>query len=133
MADILGVVDLASLGTLFATLGIFMIIGAIAVYAYAAYALMTIANKTKTKNSWLAWIPIANVWLIVKIAEQPDWQVLALLLYFVPVVGSIAFLAVTAFWFWKISENVDKPGWLGILMILPVINLIVMGILAWAD
>ncbi len=36
----------------------------LAIYAYFAFSLMTIANKTGTENSWYAWIPILNVVLM---------------------------------------------------------------------
>ena len=128
--DLMGLGALAAMGAAIVALAIIFFI---AVYIYGALALMTIANKTRTKNAWLAWIPIANVYLIVQIAKQEWWQIFALLLYFIPGIGGIAFLAVNAFWFWKISERRKKPGWLGILTIIPIVNLIVLGILAWAD
>jgi hypothetical protein len=38
----------------------------LAIYVYIAYSIMVIANKTNTENSWLAWIPIANLYLLCK-------------------------------------------------------------------
>lgn len=108
------------------------IIAGIIVYIYTAIALMTIAKRTKTKDPWLAWIPIANYYLITKIARVPWWTFFAFLLVLIPIIGSIAFLAVTIWWWWKIAEIRKKPGWLAILMIIPIINLIIMGILAWS-
>ena len=74
----------------------------LAVYAYVAFCLYTIAKKTNTENPWLAWIPIANI-------------VLAILVV------------------WKIAEARNKPGWLGILLIVPIANLVIFGIIAFAD
>ncbi|MEM2956036.1 MAG: hypothetical protein QW041_00450 [Candidatus Pacearchaeota archaeon] len=128
--EILGLGALAAMGL---TIMILAAIVVIAIYVYTSLALMTIAKKTKTENAWLAWIPVVNIWLIIQIAEQPWWQIFAILLYFIPVIGGIVFLAVMAFWFWKISERRSMPGWLGILMIIPIVNLIVLGILAWKD
>lgn len=113
-----------------------MIIGAyfvfiIALYVYSALALMTIANRTKTDNAWLAWIPIANVYLITQIAKTPWWTFFAIFLPIIPILGGLALLAVTAWWWWKIAERRHHPGWVGILMLVPVVNLIVMGVLAW--
>ena len=127
--DLMGMGTLAAMGA--AVAAVFFLFF-IAIYIYGALALMAIAKKTKTANAWLAWIPLANVYLIIQIAGQEWWQIFALLLYLIPVIGGIAFLAVTAFWFWKISEEVKKPGWLGILMIIPGVNLVVLGILAWS-
>ena len=47
---------------------VFLIIGA-AAYVYMSLALQTIADKTKTENSWLAWIPIANLVLMLNIPD----------------------------------------------------------------
>ena len=61
----------------------------IAIYAYFAYSLQVIAEKTKTKDTWLAWIPIANLYLMAKIAKKPGWWLILLL---IPVVGTILWL-----------------------------------------
>ena len=108
-----------------------LIMVGIAVYIYTAIALMTIAKKTKTPNAWLAWIPIANYYLMTQIAKVPWWTFFAFLLTLIPAVGAIAFMAVSVWWWWKIAENRKFPGWLGILTIVPIVNLIVMGIIAW--
>ena len=83
--------------------------------------------------AWLAWIPIANLYLITQIAEVPWWAIFGMLLGFIPIAGTLIILGLTAFWYWKISEKRDKPGWLGILMIIPIANLVAIGILAWSD
>ena len=40
---------------------VFIVIASIVVYIYTAIVLMVIAQKTKTPNAWLAWIPIERV------------------------------------------------------------------------
>ena len=118
---------LALAGTmLIVTLIIFL-----AVYIYAAFALMTIANKTKTKNGWLAFIPIANVYLLTQIAGLSGWWTLIIFAGIIPFLGNLAVLAAIAYFFWIISEKLKKPGWFGILMIVPIVNLVILGILAW--
>lgn len=104
----------------------------IAIYIYSAIALMVIANRTKTNPAWLAWIPVANIYLVTQIAKQPGWQTLGILLALIPMLGPILFYALMAFWFWKIAERMRKPTWLGILMIVPIANLVVLGYLAWS-
>jgi len=42
-----------------------------AFYIYLSLALVTIATKTNTPNGWLAWIPIANLFLTLQIARKP--------------------------------------------------------------
>jgi hypothetical protein len=95
-------------------------------YIYYAICLMVIANKTNTPNSWLAWIPIANIYLMCKIAGKPGWWVI---LFFIPIVN----IVITIIVWMKIAEARKKPSWLGILIIIPFVNLIIPGYLAFSD
>lgn len=104
---------------------IFLVIGA-ALYVYMSLALQTIADKTKTENSWLAWIPIANLVLMLNVAKKPLWW---LVLFLVPIVNIVIAIMV---WM-AVAEARGKPSWWGILTIVPVANLIVPGVLAWSD
>jgi hypothetical protein len=96
------------------------------IYVYMALALMTIATKTNTPNGWLAWIPIANIFLMFNIAGKPAWWFILIL---IPLVNIVIAIIV---WM-AIAEARHKPNWWGILMIVPVINIIVPGYLAWSD
>ena len=98
----------------------------LAIYAYVAFCLYTIAKKTNTENPWLAWIPIANIVLACQIAGKPWWWVF---FFFIPIANVVFAILVM----WKIAEVRNKPGWLGILMIVPIANLVILGILAFAD
>ena len=98
----------------------------LALYVYTALALQTIAQKTNTENAWLAWIPIANIVLLLNIAKKPIWWILLLLIPLVNIiVGIIVWMAV--------AEARNKPNWWGILIIVPVVGIIVPGYLAWSD
>ncbi len=95
-------------------------------YVYTALALMTIATKTNTENGWLAWIPIANIILMLNIAKKPIWWIVLLL---IPLLNIVMFIIV-----WMgIAEARNKPSWWGILLIVPIIGIIVPGYLAWSD
>ena len=104
---------------------VFLVFAA-AFYVYMALALQTIADKTKTENSWLAWIPIANIVLMLNVAKKPIWWIV---LFFIPVVNIVFIIIV---WM-AMAEARGKPSWWGILMIVPVANLITPGVLAWAE
>ena len=104
---------------------VFLTVG-VAVYVYMALALQTIARKTNTKNDWLAWIPIANIILLLEIARKPLWWLLLLL---IPLVNLVISIVVWV----GVAEARGKPSWWGLLMIVPGINLIVPGYLAWSD
>lgn len=122
------------LGPLAAVLGAFFVVFLIvclALYIYMAIALMVVANKVKVKNSWLAFIPIANIWLMTQVGGISGWWTLAILLGVIPFVGALAIIALMIYIWWKIAEAIRKPGWWGILMIIPVVNLVIVGVMAW--
>jgi hypothetical protein len=111
---------------LLAGLGMFVLVFGLIVYVYMSLALQTVAKKTNTENAWLAWIPIANIVLLLAIAQKPIWWII---LFFIPIVSIIMAVIVTM----AVAEARGKPNWWGILMIVPVVNLIVPGYLAWSD
>lgn len=105
---------------------LFMVVIGLGCYVYVSLALQTIATKTNTPNGWLAWIPIANVFLMLSVAKKPMWW---FLLFLVPLVNIVISVMV---WM-AIAEARGKPNWWGILTIVPVANIAVPGVLAWAD
>ena len=107
------------------TLVFFLLIG-LAAYVYTALAVQTIAEKTNTENPWLAWIPIANIILLLNIAKKPIWWIV---LFLIPLVNIIFIIMV---WM-AVAEARGKPGWVGVLLIVPLVGAIVPGYLAWAD
>ncbi len=122
---------LALFGGILAGLFFVFLLVSLAVYIYAALALMTIAKKTKTPNGWLAFIPLANVYLLTQLAEVSGWYTLILLVGLIPILGSFVIAGFMAWFFWRIAERLKKPGYWGILMLIPIVNLILLGILAW--
>lgn len=107
---------------------------AVAFYIYSAFVLMAIAKKTKTPNEWMAWIPILNIYLMTQIGKTPVWTMWGLLIFLIPLFNYLSgpvTIVLVAYWWWKIAEACKKPGWWGILMVIPIVNLIFMGILAW--
>ncbi|HLK03950.1 MAG TPA: DUF5684 domain-containing protein [Candidatus Acidoferrum sp.] len=104
----------------------FFFIFFLAFYVYVALALQTIAQKTNTENGWLAWIPIANIILMLNIAKKPIWWIV---LFLIPLVSLVMAIIV-----WMgVAEARNKPSWWGVLLIVPVVGLIVPGYLAWSD
>jgi len=116
------------------------IIVALAVYIYTAWAWMTIGNKLKYKDSWLAWIPIANIAMILQLGGF-HWAWVFLIL--VPIVGWIALLVLCIVATWHIYEKRKYPGWLSLIILLSFVpmmvwiagiaNLVILGIVAWKD
>jgi hypothetical protein len=105
---------------------VFFLLVGLAAYVYTALAVKTIAEKTNTENPWLAWIPIANLILLLNIARKPIWWIVLCL---IPLVNIIIFVMV---WM-AVAEARSKPSWVGVLMIVPFVGAIVPGYLAWAD
>lgn len=95
-------------------------------YIYIGVAVMNVSRKLKYKHGWLIFIPIANLFLILKLARMSYWYFLAFL---IPVANIVLFAVV---WM-KISDNLKKPGYWGILMVVPVVNLVAVGYLAWSE
>ncbi len=105
--------------------GLFLFILLIAlVYAYPALCTYLIARKVGDDSAWMAWVPIANLWLLCEMTEQTGWLVLAC---FVPYIGGIVVLYLM----------LSLPNALGVddaskyLIVIPGVNLIYMGYLAF--
>jgi len=105
--------------------GLVWIFSYLAFYVYSAITLMFIAKKTGTPNSWMAWIPFLNLYLMCKAAGKSGIWIILLLL---PVVNVVAIILLWA----GIAQRLGRPGWWGLLMLIPVLNLVLMGILAFS-
>lgn len=101
-------------------------VSSLVLYVYFAYCLMVIADKTKTEGSWMAWIPILNIYLVLNIAGKPWWW---LLLMLIPIVNVVLFVIAMM----AVAERRNKPAWWGILVIIPVVNLALPAMLAFMD
>lgn len=105
-------------------------------YIYSAICLQIIAKKTGQHPAWMAWIPVANLFLMCKIGKLDYKWLLLLLVPFVPLIGTffgpICALFWTAFAWYKIAIARGKEGWIGAITIIPVIGLFTMGYLAFS-
>ncbi len=95
-------------------------------YIYLAVCLQVLAKKTSTENSWMAWIPIANIFLMINIAKKPLWW---FILIFIPIVNIVIGILL---WM-AIAERRGKESWIGILLIVPVVGIAIPGYLAFFD
>jgi len=111
---------------------IFFIIVFFALYIYMALALMAIAKRTKTKEPWFAWIPILNILLMLRIAKMHWAFIFVFLFSFIPIIGWIAGIVLTVIVWGKVSEARKRPFWWGFLTLIPIVNLVIIGILAWS-
>lgn len=95
------------------------------IYLYFGITLMVIARKTNTPNSWMAWIPIANLFLMCKIGRR-SYGCVPLLL--IPIVN----LVVVAILWMSIAEAREQPSWIGALILIPGIGLLIPLYLAFS-
>jgi len=115
--------------------GLFFLI-VIGLYVYTALAFMTIAKKLRYDKPWLAWIPVANLFLIPILAKKNwAWG----FIFLVPIANIVFFFI----WMWNIYEQRKYPGWLSLVPLLGFIpfigifvslaNLIILGFVAWKE
>ena len=50
--------------------GSFSSLVALASYVFSALAIYTIAQRREIQKAWLAWVPVANVWILGSISDQ---------------------------------------------------------------
>ncbi len=116
-----GVDALPGLGAAFGTMMIFGLL----FYAYFCAMLMLIAKRAGVPNPWMAWVPVLNFVLMCRIARRPDWWIVLAL---VPLVN---FVVIVVLWM-DIAKVLGKPGWIGLLFIVPVVGLAVPAYLAFS-
>jgi hypothetical protein len=122
-------------GGLMAFLAAFLLVAliiGIAVYIYYAFALMTMAKKLKAANAWLAWIPVGNIFLMTQMVGISGWWTLVILASGIPYIGGLAIAVFMVWMWWKIAEKLGFPNWYGVLTIIPIVNLVIIGIMAWS-
>ncbi len=92
---------------------------ALVIYIVGSLPVMAMARRVGHDMPWLAFIPIAQMWLLIDIAGRDWW---CLLLMFVPVVN----LGVSVWIGMGLADTFNQPQWLGILMLVPLVNLAVL-------
>ena len=108
-----------------AAFGMFFFIIAIAFYVFFSLCLFLIAKKLNVPAPWTAWIPIVNIWTLVTCAGKPVWW---LILCFIPVVNFFVFI----YLYMCITENLGRNKLLGLLMLVPLVNMVFLGWLAFS-
>lgn len=122
------------IGTL-AVLGVALVLAImLGFYIYFSAAWMTIANKLRYKRSWLAWIPIANISMMLQLGGF-HWAWVFLVL--IPVFGWIALFVLSVIATWRIFAKRHYPGWFSLSMVIPhigfILYLVAIGFVAWND
>jgi len=95
-------------------------------YFYLAFTQFKIAQKLRHQSPWWAWIPIVNLFQQIQMSgKEWYWFILCL----IPIVNIFAFAAI-----WMgIARNCNKSSGWGIMAIIPFLNLIAWGYLAFSS
>jgi hypothetical protein len=113
------------------------------------YALQAIADKQGLPNSWMAWVPLLQLYPLIR-AGSSSFQPFLLLLgagiaaaLANALLGPLGFLLTLAWGAWALvyfvrlcwntAESRGVSGWIGLLVFLPLINLIVYLYIAFHD
>jgi len=125
-------------------MGIILVLSVIS-YIWGAICLQAIAKKTSTPRGWLAWIPFANIFLMVQCAGMAWYWALILCVFllggsattqigeWLGYLFSIACGILTIVILVRLCQACKKSGWLVLLLLVPVLGfLILMGILAFS-
>jgi len=117
-----------------AAIGFFIGLILLAFYVYFSLAWYTIGKKLKYKKSWLAWIPIANISMILQMGGF-HWA--WIFLFLIPVFGWIALFVLMIIAHWRIFEKRKYPGWFSLSFVFPnvggILYMVVIGFVAWSD
>lgn len=105
---------------------VFAFLGLTLLYSFIAFCLQKIAQKLGHKDEapW-AWIPILNIFLLLKIAGWSAWTFVLLL---IPIVNVFVLMATCA----SVCDLLHKSRAIALGMVIPGVNLICLGHLAFS-
>lgn len=110
---------------MFAALGMAFWVFMIAAYLYMAYTQFVIAKKCGCHDTaFLAFIPLANMFLLCQMAKKPGWWFVLML---IPFIGVIFYAIV---WI-EAAKIAGHSGVWGFLAIIPPLCLIAWGVMAF--
>ncbi|MFQ5500398.1 MAG: DUF5684 domain-containing protein [Candidatus Zixiibacteriota bacterium] len=96
-----------------------------AIYLYMAYMHFKVANLTgHSSSAWMAFVPIANIFLLCKTAGKPAWWFILCLVPFVN------FIVIGIMWA-ATAKNVSQPPLWGWMTMVPFINFVALYVMAF--
>jgi len=97
-------------------------------YIYKSLTYMFIAKKLDHKHPWFAWIPLLRGIQKLQLADLSGWLII---LSFIPVINIFTGIVLGIMKIVKICKKRGFGKGLWILGLLPIINFVLLGILAW--
>lgn len=110
-------------GCLGSTVGLIL---ALIFYVFFCICAKRICLKAGVDPGVLIWIPIAQLIPMFKAAKLNPLYIIG---FFIPLLN----IVVAVMLWWKLSEALNKPGWLGLLMLIPIVNIGLIVYLAFGD
>lgn len=103
----------------------------LAVYIFGAFCLMRMADKLGVENSWFAFIPFLNLWLICQMGDRDNnWFIIMLVFMFCcGIVTAVMAILIMM----DVAEKLGFENWWGILLIIPIFNFYVLYKLAFTE
>jgi hypothetical protein len=103
----------------------------VAMYVWSSLCLYIIAKKTNTPRPWLAWIPIANIYLMCKVGGKPGWWTAIFCVLYILIIPFVIGLVMVPF---LALGGGEIPTWflpaLG-LAIVAVLSILALFIIIW--
>lgn len=113
---------------------IFWILLLVGSYVFMALAYQSIFRKSGYKRPWFAWIPILNLVPILELGKFHWAWIFLSIGAFIPIIGFFAMMVlavISIIAHWRIFQNAGYAGALSLLLMIPIVNYILLGIVAW--
>jgi hypothetical protein len=96
------------------------------IYLYSTVCLMVTAQRLGAARTWMAWVPLLNIFYFLNLARSPGWWMLLVLIPFVNI-------AVATYSFMVIAEKRGRPAWWGLVFLFPPTGIMLQGALAFSE
>jgi hypothetical protein len=100
-------------------------IGMVAAYFFISFCFYLIVKRTGNQPGIMVWLPVLQMFPLLKAAGMPAWWFLML---FLPVLNLVA----CVMWSFKIAQACGKSAWVGLMLLLPFTNFIALLYLAFS-
>ncbi len=103
---------------------VYLVVG-LAYYVVTAISVQKLAARTGTPHGWWAWVPILNLFLLVRVAGRSTWEGILLIIPLVNIIYSIAV-------FIWIPQRIGRSGWWAVPLLIPIVSLAALPALAFS-
>lgn len=134
-------------------LGVIVLIGIfilIAIYIFSAIALRKIAKRLGEENSWMAWVPFLNIYLLLKMGDIsteamiafwvamfiqaiPSLPGMKIVIFLLTLAGGLTIQVIYVIAYMRLSEKIGFNKLLGLIALTQIGHPVLLGILAWGN